>query len=356
MENTLAKTQQQNRDRQKRFYDANKERINRVKQTIRDAQIKQPVIKPDTKPILKPDEPDKPIIYSEERVNDLINSLEMNENTRKKKLANIKIIFTAYPNHNLKNAINNYDTMKEQIENVRTTKNPDAIYSLESIKSIFETILWVVTVLNIPVKQAMFHKYELLVGIYKQKSIEKHKVVQNDPENAVFSYTEYMNKIETLYGNDSKAYLIASLYKEVHCRDDLGMLNLITRKNQIEPKKNYLLLKKKGNATITLQEYKTSSKYLTLNTLLSPELTDLIRKYVFKHNLTNRLFPESSLSKCISNMNKSVGMKQGVNGLRKALVTDFLKQPNLTLEERADFADKLAHTLQTQPYYCYIQK
>lgn len=338
---------QQNRDRQARFYAANKGRINAEKQNVRDSLILQII------------DPDIGIIFDEDTVINMMNDIDMNEQTRKKKIANIKIIFTAYPSNNLKKSLNNYDVMRERLETVKTITNPSKTYGYETIKTIIQTILWTVITLNIPIKKDVFNKYKNLVGILKEKSIQQKNEDKADEDNAVIPYTEYLEKIKTRFSDNSKQYLIALIYNTITCRDDIASLKIIQYKKEILPDNNYLLINKKGDGSIILQNYKTQSKYGKLTTALPCVLIEYLHKYIKNNNLTEFLFPENynnGLTKYISDMNHKIGISGGINIIRRMKITDFLKDPDLTPEQRADFANKSCHSLESQAYYNYPTK
>ena len=328
---------QSNNTRQKTFYDANKDRINALKRQAR-ALLMQPIA---PKPKNNDDEP--PIIFSEDNVVAMINAMPMNELTRTKKIANVRIIFNAYPSTDLRKSISNYEQMKTAMETVRTIQNPEENYGFETQKTIVQTLLWCIVNLQIPIKKETFRKYESLVGILQQQSINQKMEDKNNEENAVIPYTDYLERIRNRFGVDSKAFLIASIYHELNCRDDLGTLVILTnRKGLKNPDINIVFVPKQGNGEIILNHYKTQSKYGVVRTILSGDLTNLIRNYITKHNLTNQLFPENEtgLSLYVSRMNRDVCIKGGINVLRRMSISDFLGNPNLTLEEKSAMARK----------------
>ncbi len=362
MASILAKadhTKKLNRDRQKRFYDANQEKINALKKQSREA-LMRPI---QEKVIFRPDdsfENTPPNVFDEETVIQMINAMVMNEQTRRKKIANIHIIFKAYPTTDLKISLSHYDKMRYALENVKTINNPNETYGYETIKTIIQTILWCIINLNIPIKKEIFKQYETLVGILKQKSMEQKIESKNDVKNAVIPYAEYLDKIKNAFGEDSKPYLIASIYNILTARDDIASLIIFNQNKGLKnPDINIVYIPKTGNGKIILNKYKTQSKYGAIHTMLDVDLTNLIRNYILKHKLTDKLFGENynnGLTSYISKMNKQVGIDGSINILRRMKITDFLQTPNLTYDQMADFANKSMHSLNMQDYYKYNQK
>jgi hypothetical protein len=282
------------------------------------------------------------------------------------------------------NSVNNFDEMKLRLDNARQIKNPLLKYSPESTKVITQSILWAIMNLPIPVNPEIFAKYENLVRIMTVKSIEHKESQKNNIENSVLSYQLYMDKIKSAFGVDSIQYLIASIYNIITCRDDIASLVIISNNTEaITDNTNYLILPQNGNGedaprrpsiisradfvkilpaydgTIILQEYKTSGVYKKLSFPLSSDLTTLIKRYVVSQQLTTHLFPKNvkgGLSKLISSMNKKIGIIGGINVIRRMKITSFLKTPNLTVEDKVNFATSCQHSPQMLEYYNYIQK
>jgi hypothetical protein len=357
--NKFELVQAQNRIRAKRFYNANKLRIVALKKVSRDA--KKVIIPP--KNSVVPVVPVVPVApaYDEESIIKRIESFEtMNPLTMKKKIQSIKVIFNVYPSDNLMNSVNNFDEMKLRLDNARQIKNPLLKYSPESTKVITQSILWAIMNLPIPVNPEIFAKYENLVRIMTVKSIEHKESQKNNIENSVLSYQLYMDKIKSAFGVDSIQYLIASIYNIITCRDDIASLVIISNNTEaITDNTNYLILPQNGDGTIILQEYKTSGVYKKLSFPLSSDLTTLIKRYVVSQQLTTHLFPKNvkgGLSKLISSMNKKIGIIGGINVIRRMKITSFLKTPNLTVEDKVNFATSCQHSPQMLEYYNYIQK
>ena len=346
----FAIVQEQNRLRAKRFYDANKVRILNQKKASRDA-TKVVIPKIEIPEIKNP--------YDEESIINRIELLPMNPNTKRKKISSVKVIFNIFPSNNLMESLNRYETMKNRLEDAHQIKNPEIKYSPETLKVIGQCILWVVRNLGIPMKSDVFAKYQNLVNVFKLKAIEHKDNQKNDIQNAVLPYSVYLEKIKSHFGIDSIQYLIASIYNEITCRDDIASLVIISKKGDaIDLNTNYLVLPKKINGTIILQHYKTAVLYRKQSFPLTNTLSNLIRSYVSSHKLSDKLFPNNfnnGLTNLISIMNKKINVDGSINTIRKMKITDFLKNPNLSIEDKVKFANSCLHSPTSQNYYNYVQ-
>lgn len=348
------KKKQQDRERQQRFYNANKERVNANRKIKRDS-IEKPIIEDSIQNTTTV----QGNLFDENNIINTINSLPMNEYTRKRKIANVKLIFTAYPSNDLRQSLNNFDEMKYKIENLKTVRNPELTYIYETLKNVIQTILWCIVNLKIPVNNDVIKKYEGLVDILKMKSLHSKTQQQNDDKHSVLKYSVYLDKIRNTFGEKSKQYLIASIYNAITMRDDLASVNIVGAMNEINDINNYIVIPNIGNIVFVLQAYKTQNKYGRQIIELPTSLTTLIREYVITKKLTTRLFPtnyENGLTQYIHKMNEKIGVNGSINEIRRMKITDFLQDPNLTLEEKSVFANKNQHSLQMLNYYQYLQK
>ena len=348
------KKKQQDRERQQRFYNANKERVNANRKIKRDS-IQKPNIDDSIQNITTV----QVNVFGENNIINMINSLPMNEYTRKRKIANVKLIFTAYPSSDLKHSVNNFDEMKYRIENLKTVRNPELTYSHDTLKNVIQTILWCIVNIKIPVNSDTIKQYEGLVNIMKMKASHCKIQQQNDEDHRVIKYSVYLDKIRNAFGEKSKQYLIASIYNVITMRDDLASVNIVGSMNEINDINNYIVIPKTGNSVFVLQAYKTQNKYGKQITILPEPLTSLIREYIIPNKLTDRLFPtnyDNGLTQYIHKMNEKIGVNGSINEIRRMKITDFLQNPNLTLEDMNIFATNNQHSIQMLNYYKYLQK
>ena len=72
-------------------------------------------------------------------------------------------------------------------------------------------------------------------------------------------FTDYKQKVLDKFGENSKEYLIVSMYDEVTCRDDLNLKIIQSNTDVIKDENNYLILPvdSRVNASNVLNNYKT---------------------------------------------------------------------------------------------------
>jgi hypothetical protein len=339
-----------NRARQKRFYDKNKERLNEIKRNLRVPTTVIPTTITDDS---------TPFLYNEDNVNRIVGEMEINKNTKRKHLSNIKIIFAIYPTQNLAFSLKHFDEIKTRLDNASQVQNPDKVYSPESRKGVMQTIWWVITKLNIPMNADIVKKYENVVSVLKQECIDNKREQMNDVENAVIPYTEYMNLIMNKYGNESMEYMITLLYNSITCRDNLASLLIVPAMRYADDiTKNYIIIPKNGNTKIILNAYKTSIQYGKITVILPKDTANVVKKYIKTNNLTTFIFPkyQEGLTDVVSKMNKSIGLTGGINIIRRIKITDFLQNPNLSIDDKVRFATASMHSISQQEFYRYQQK
>jgi hypothetical protein len=161
-----------------------------------------------------------------------------------------------------------------------------------------------------------------------------------------------MGKILDKFGKTSKEFLIAKLYDEVPCRDNLN-LKIVPAEGD-DKTTNYLVMPKGGKLTVLLHDYKTAKKYLTNRTELSAELSALITAYIKTHKLkTNQfLFGAGSLSSTVSAMNTAIGVTDGggINYIRHSIIST-LYGSNPSAAARQALAKRMMHSPQAQEGY-----
>ena len=103
-------------------------------------------------------------------------------------------------------------------------------------------------------------------------------------------FNEYKQLVLEHYGNDSKEFIIASLYDQVPCRDNLGTLKIVgnMKDTTLNDKMNCIVIPRVPTVgTVVLNVYKTSTKYETLKYKLNSELTNMLRDYISKNTFAD---------------------------------------------------------------------
>ena len=149
-----------------------------------------------------------------------------------------------------------------------------------------------------------------------------------------------------------KLFVLSPLYFEVTARDDYVLDIVPAIKDANNSDVNYIVVTKKGNLTLIINEYKTSAKYGQIKVKLSSALSKMIRNYMESENLTysDYLFGDKNLSSFVSKNNKKLGINDGTNYYRHMSSTDILKT-NPDANTRRLLAEKMAHSPITQLQY-----
>lgn len=176
-------------------------------------------------------------------------------------------------------------------------------------------------------------------------------------EMEIPSFSQYLSKVKTEYGENSKEYLVILLYSVLTLRDNYKKMKIIQNKNENDGKNNFLLLQNVNNKTFLtfyINDYKTKGKY---NKFVFNKFTGELKKRILdwitekKLSYGDYLFGKSPLSPFISNLNKTLFSDTigGVNLLRHIRVSET--DPNLSFAERNKLAANMLHSLATQKKY-----
>jgi hypothetical protein len=246
-----------------------------------------------------------------------------------------------------------YDKIKKTIEEgLQKNGKP---YSLNSKKSFFQAIVYVVDHLKVPLTDAIKEKYRVLQQVYVGNSKKQTENNKTNPAHAVMLYSTYLGKIKAEFGDKSKQFLIASMYNEVTVRDDFQLLIVSSEREITSDTQNYLVVPRivKNNATFVIQSYKTSQKYGIIKQKVSTVLSKMLRDWINTNNLTNGnlLFQNKTLSDYVSTMNKSVGASSGINYLRHSKISEILSRQVMSDEDKIMFSRRMAHSPMTSLSY-----
>lgn len=344
-EQELARLREMNRLRAKKHYNSKKDEINAKRREkylaslISQEQINES--KKDTNPITT--------------YQDIANELderEMNKRSREKYLDDLRrfVILTDCKD-NVITCINNY---KKTIPIIHNAMKPDETpYSLNTRKSLFQVVLYLIDNLNLPVKDIVKGFYAREFQIMKLNSIDENMVTQ---DTIIISFTDYLKKIKERFGENSKEYLISLLYNEATLRDDFQLKIVSSIKDTKDDEKNFIIIPEKGNLTLIINHYKTREEYGVIKIKLSIGLSRLIRKYIEDLSMNDYLFGNTQLSSFVQKMNKEIDVKGGINLYRQMKISEMYKKYDNkpSAEERINLSNLMAHSpiLQTR----YLRK
>lgn len=385
---TLIHLNNLNRERQRRFYEKNKVRVCEKKKQDRadlknfrkncnnDNTQNQRII-PQTdntpEPVSEVASPEpvsevasinnitpvqSPTVYSQEYVLNFLNNMEIPDTTKKTYVNGVKTIFYITKCPDLPDCLKHPDKIIKQIENGNKQRGTGK-YSLNSKKSFYQTIVYLIDTLKIPVSADAKKKYNNIFDTYKIKSTDETKARLNDEEYAVMIYKDYMKTVLDKFGKNSKEYLLAAMYNEAPLRDDFVMTLVESESDISANDKNYLIVPEVGNIIFYIQKYKTEKKYGSFEIKTSKVLNKLLRDFIERKDLSygDLLFPENiqGLSGFIGIMNKKIGILHGgIDYIRQSKISDAMR--NSKPEDRVELAGLMKHSPMAQEKYVRMLK
>jgi hypothetical protein len=154
---------------------------------------------------------------------------------------------------------------------------------------------------------------------------------------------------------DWKDYLVASLYTmQPPVRADYGEMKVFGKRSSRRTG-NELIWGQKKDAYFVFREYKTAKTYGKVEVKVSPAMLGVITDW-FAHLgktpkfLLGRAITPNDLLGVINHAFRSTKKDIGVNLLRHAYITEFMKTPR-TIAEREELAKKMLHDKDTQEKY-----
>jgi hypothetical protein len=358
----LARLRDMNRARAKRHYDAKKDEINAKRREkylaslISQQEIN--VAKKEThtsgRPGLVPEGRTNPI-FSYDYICDELEEREMNKRSKSKYLDDLKrfVILTDCQD-NVITCINDYEKTIPIIHNA--TKLDGTSYALNTKKSLFQMVLYIIDNLKLPIEEVIKGYYVNQFEIMKLNCIDENIV---DQDTIIISFTDYLQKIKERFGENSKEYIISLLYNEATLRDDFTLKIVSSIKDTKIDNENFIIVSpKEENLTLIINHYKTREQYGVIKIRLSIGLSRMIRKYIQVENLSmnDYLFGNKQLSSFVQKMNKEIDLNGGINLYRKMKISEMYKKydGNPSAEERINLSNLMVHSpiLQTR----YLRK
>jgi hypothetical protein len=344
-------------ERQKKTREANKNEIEKIRQMLAVSSINDNnvYIEEQNEIVGAPVETSKrsKTNYTEDEIVNLLQNDDTfkSENTRKTYISSIRRVFSMTKCADFKKCLDSYKKMINDIEK--------SDYSINSIKQTLQSILFVSDKYNILHNLFSKKKADSLKTIFlnsfekfKDKSMTQLEEAQQTVQYPTFS--EYLGKVKTLFGENSKEYLISYLYSQFTVRDNFAGMQLIESLSDDNKKNNFLLLTR-AKMTFIINKFKTKNKYNRLEFTVTGKLKSLLNDWIIKHQLAygDYLFGKSPLSTFVSHLNKKLGYNdlKGVGIFRHIRVSELHHNKNLTFEERKKLADEMAHSLMVQKNY-----
>jgi len=342
----LDRLREMNRLRAKKHYDAKKDEINaKRREKYLNTLISQTEINESKK------EMNSNPTYTYDYICNELEERDMNKRSREKYLDDLKrfIILTDCED-NVIACINDY---KKTIPIIHNAVKPDGTpYSLNTKKSLFQMILFIIDNLKLPIKELVKGYYVNQFEIMKLNSIDENIV---DQDTIIISFTDYLKKIKEHFGEESKEYILSLLYYEATLRDDFILKIVPSIKDTKNDNENFIIIPPKDNLTLIINHYKTRNLYGVIKIRLSIGLSRMIRKYIEVENLSinDYLFGNKNLSSFVQKMNKEIDVKGGLILYRKMKISEMYKKydGNPSAEERIKLANLMLHSPIVQTRY-----
>jgi hypothetical protein len=333
-----------NRERQRRYYEANKNKILANKKSQRDANC----VTCQTQP--EPNMPAENTNILDRYKNKLI---QLDKNTEKSVddfVNHLATFMQATKCENLEKCLKKPKVVLKLLDTAISAKTGGP-FSTNSKKSYVNAMLKAIDSLKLKVNKKPYLDYKKKIEIM---SSNEHSVKLRTEK--VENIKTYLENVGKKFGESSKEYMLSRLYDEAPLRDDFHQLIIISTENQANDKtKNYIKIPRSGPARVIANDYKTSKGYGTIKIDLTIALTNLIRKYINDNKIgyNQGLFGDKKrLSAFVSNMNKKLGYKGGISLFRKMKISTLLTDEGITdVELRQELSDKMAHKPATQLLY-----
>jgi hypothetical protein len=355
-EKTLQDYLENNRIRQAKYYLQNKDKINARRREIY-AQGRGVV---GATPKKSSNEP--PPIAEDERV-DTLDYSKVKSLTYEKAVDGLrKLNWTSQQSYkNYQTSLKRLFDILQSTDIIKSLKKPNQVieaikksnYSVNTVKLLYQTILFLNSKFNLKFPQKIFNAYNS--QFEEQKIGSKERTEEKASAETVYNFPDYLNQVKEKFGEDSKMFVLCSLYQEHTLRDDY-ILRIVeskayATKNNIS---NYLVYRETGKMRVIIAEYKTSAKYGVIDEELSNKLSKLIKTYIKKNNLevnVDYLFGNKPLTQFVSNNNKKMGISGGITLFRQMKVSSISGMKNLSSAERVELARKMKHSPMVQLSY-----
>lgn len=345
-------SKEKNRLKQANFYSKNKDRINEKRRLKR--QEKKAVVEPVVESVVEPLHVD----IKQTKKSSVINLEELIKGL--KNLKDVGIIKTT-GTMGLYSANARQISKLIQCEDFNTCfkktkevidKIDNSTYSINQIKSLYQFIVFIMDKLQLKYTPKVFTIYKDKFDAYKLKS---KKYTEEKTTDEIISFSEYLKKIESHFGKDSKMYNLISLYGIDNTFRDNFQLEIVSFVKDTKDKtKNYFVKNIKGHCFLIINNYKTAT-YGEQKIKLNKNLSNQIETYIEKEGLKvgDYLFGNKKLGTYISKNNLEIGIKGGIDLLRKMKYSEA-NINGLTEEQQVELAKKFQHTPNAQINYARI--
>ena len=310
-EDKYKKMLEKNRERQKRYYAANKDKLKQRARDVYQHGIKEVKNKQKTQRVFT--------TSTYDTLEDILQKLPDKHQTVNFR-SSVKTIFEKIFN-SPKSFIG---MLKKPVEVLKTFKNAKYFkenewhsYATNSIKQHQQTIVSVITDLELEnFLTPKTHKI-YLDAFDESKVLSRLQSDERQRTSKVMDMKDFLKQIEETFGAKSKQFALFSLYSEAALRDNFSKLEIFngTLKDfkAIDDKiTNYIIIPKTGTKSLNMNKYKTVKTYGVLEIKLSTNLSLVLRNYIKEHKIKDYLFGDNKtgLSSYISKNLSEAGIER----------------------------------------------
>jgi hypothetical protein len=333
----LQKIREQNKARAKRYYEAHKATIAERRKVSRTKSNALPAHEP---------------ITFEKAVQMIQEKIE-SKNSQKVYISTLRIFMDIMKCTELYSCLANAQHVIDTIEQAKP-RNSDGPYSINSRKTMYQMILKLITTFELPISDSIKNQYKEKFEELKLESIDETKEKTVSADKKVMRFESYLSQVKEKFGEDSKEFIIASLYNLYGFRDDLQLK--ISTKKPTDTEENYIVIPRMNISPhyIILNQYKTSKKNGSQMIPIPAELAKLIRKYARDNSLTadSYLFGNKSLSIFIKKFNEKLGLPITINTYRQMRISSALSSDvKPSAKHRIKIAKEMNHSAMASEKY-----
>lgn len=159
-------------------------------------------------------------------------------------------------------------------------------------------------------------------------------------------FSDFMENVLSIYGQESQEYLLVSLYRDLTCRDDFSQLILTPAYKASISTFNYAVVCIGKPVEVILNQYKTVKKYGPIRVTLSDEVSCRLKHYINNHKLQygQYLFPQKTLSGFVSNILSRCGLQGSISTLRRMMVSEYYNDPTKSDDDFEELAKRMGHS------------
>lgn len=235
------------------------------------------------------------------------------------------------------NHLENQETTINRINNSEiTASNKENI--IKSIPCIYKVL--------VDIEMTEEQKAPYIKIIVANNNRYHRQITQQKAKERLPLFTDFMENVKGIYGEDSQQYLLISLYKDLTARDDFSQLLVTPTYKRSISTYNYIVVCRHKPCEIILNQYKTAKKYGELRVTLSNDVSNRIKRYINSNTIEygDYLFPQSKLSGFVSNILSRCGLQGSISTLRRMMVSEYYNDTEKSDDDFEELAKRMGHS------------